>query len=171
MRFNFRLILNLLSILAMINGAFMLLCLPFSLYYREPVLPISIAAAITILSGALLWFITRKNMVSELKKKDGYLVVTLGWLFMSLFGTLPYLISGTIPGFTDAFFETISGFTTTGATIITDIEALPKGILFWRSLTQWIGGMGIIVLAVAILPILGPRLLWSEYSAWVYWNS
>ncbi len=155
MRFNFRLILNLLSVLVMINGAFMLLCLPFSLYYRESVTPLTISAGVAVAIGAITWFLTRKNLVTELKKKDGYLVVTLGWLSMSLVGTLPYLISGTIPDFTNAFFETISGFTTTGATILTDIEALPKGILFWRSLTQWIGGMGIIVLAVAILPILG----------------
>jgi len=155
MRFNFRLILNLLSVLVLINGGFMLLCLPFSIYYRESLLSISIAAAVTILVGGGIFLYTRRNLNTELKKKDGYLVVTLGWLTMSLCGTLPYLISGTIPNFTDAFFETISGFTTTGATILTDIEILPKGILFWRSLTQWIGGMGIIVLAVAILPILG----------------
>lgn len=155
MRFNFRLILNLLSVLILINGGFMLLCLPFTFYYRENALSISLAAAITILVGGAAFLITKRNLNTELKKKDGYLVVTMGWLAMSLFGTLPYLISGTIPTFTNAFFETISGFTTTGATILTDIEILPKGILFWRSLTQWIGGMGIIVLAVAILPILG----------------
>ncbi len=155
MRFNFRLILNLLSVLVLINGGFMLLCLPFTLYYQESVIPITIAAAIALVVGGGIFFYTRRNLITELKKKDGYLVVTLGWLAMSLVGTLPYLISGTIPTFTNAFFETISGFTTTGATILVDIEALPKGILFWRSLTQWIGGMGIIVLAVAILPILG----------------
>ena len=90
-----------------------------------------------------------------LKKRDGYLVVTMGWLFMSLFGSLPYYLTGAIPDFSNAFFETVSGFTTTGASILNDIEAMPKSILYWRSLTQWIGGMGIIVLAVAILPILG----------------
>lgn len=155
MRFNFKLIANLLSILLMFNGGFMFLCVPFALYYRESLWPIAVAGGITILSGAILWAASRKNLVTELKKKDGYLVVTLGWLAMSLFGTLPYLTSGAIPNFTDAFFETISGFTTTGATILVNIEALPNNLLFWRSLTQWIGGMGIIVLAVAILPILG----------------
>ncbi|MEJ2006502.1 MAG: potassium transporter TrkG, partial [Cyclobacteriaceae bacterium] len=155
MRFNFKLILNLLGLLVLLNGIFMLLCLPFSLYFNENYLDILIAAGITVFSGGLIWFLTLRGLNTELKKKDGYLVVTLGWLTMSLFGTLPFLISGTIPDFTDAFFETISGFTTTGASILTDIEAAPKGILFWRSLTQWIGGMGIIVLAVAILPILG----------------
>ena len=82
-------------------------------------------------------------------------MVTFGWLFFSLFGSLPFLLSGAIPSFTDAFFETMSGFSTTGATILTDIEVLPMGILFWRSLTHWIGGMGIIVLSLAILPFLG----------------
>ena len=91
----------------------------------------------------------------EMNKREGYVVVTFGWIIMALSGTLPYLFTGTIPNFTNAFFETISGYTTTGSTILTDIEILPKGILFWRSLTHWIGGMGIIVLAIAILPLLG----------------
>ena len=81
------------------------------------------------------------------------MIVVLGWLFMTFFGSLPYLISGSIPTITNAFFETMSGFTTTGSTILNDIEALPKSILFWRSMTQWIGGMGIIVLTIAILPL------------------
>ena len=83
------------------------------------------------------------------------MIVTIGWISMSFIGTLPYIISGNIPSITDAFFETISGFSTTGASILDDIEATHKGILYWRSLTQWIGGMGIIVMTVAILPILG----------------
>src|SRR3990167_9558451 len=101
------------------------------------------------------WFLTRKNDNREIKKREGYLIVSLGWIVMSLFGTLPFIIYGSIPSFTDAFFETMSGFTTTGASILTDIEALPHGLLFWRSMTHWIGGMGIIVLSLAILPILG----------------
>ena len=100
------------------------------------------------------WF-TKKHKNSEIKKRDGYLIVVGGWLFMTLFGSLPYLISGSIPDLTNAFFETMSGFTTTGSTILDDIESLPKSILFWRSMTQWIGGMGIIVLTIAILPLLG----------------
>jgi trk system potassium uptake protein TrkH len=89
------------------------------------------------------------------KKREGYAIVTFSWICMTIFGTLPYLISGTIPNVVHALFETMSGFTTTGATILSDIESLPEGILMWRSLTHWIGGMGIIVLAVAILPFLG----------------
>lgn len=156
MRFNYKVILNVLGLLLLLNGAFMMLCVPFSFYFKEgDLIPLLKSGGITMLVGYTAFALTRRNRSKELKKKDGYLIVTLGWLTMSLFGTLPYTLSGSIPDFTDAFFETISGFTTTGATILTDIESVDKGILFWRSLTQWIGGMGIIVLAVAILPILG----------------
>jgi trk system potassium uptake protein TrkH len=99
-------------------------------------------------------FLTR-NHRKEIQKREGYIIVTFGWIFMSLAGAIPYLATGAIPTITNAFFETMSGYTTTGATILTDIEIMPKGILFWRSVTHWIGGMGIIVLAVAILPLLG----------------
>lgn len=133
----------------------MLLCIPFSLYYGEDWLTFIYSSGITLLVGLSCWVIGQKESNKELKKRDGYLVVTLGWLMMAFFGTLPYFFSGSIDFFTDAFFETMSGFTTTGASILTDIEGMPKGVLFWRSLTQWIGGMGIIVLTVAILPILG----------------
>ncbi|MFY0598084.1 MAG: TrkH family potassium uptake protein [Cyclobacteriaceae bacterium] len=156
MRFNYRIIINILGILLMMNGLFMYVCIPFSLYYKEgDLLAIFGAGSITLLVGSALFFATKRNQTKELKKRDGYLVVTLGWLIMSAFGSLPYMFSGAIPEFNNAFFETISGFSTTGATILTDIEGVHKGILFWRSLTQWIGGMGIIVLTVAILPILG----------------
>lgn len=156
MRFNYRVILNVLGLLLTLNGAFMLTCVPFSLYYKQGDLyPLLLSAVLTAGIGYATFLSTRRGRNKELKKKDGYLIVTMGWLTMSVFGTLPYILSGAIPEFTNAFFETISGYTTTGASILTDIESLDKGILFWRSLTQWIGGMGIIVLAVAILPILG----------------
>lgn len=154
-RFNIKLIASILGLLLVICGLGMLLALPFSIYYHEEWWNIALAAAITIFTGLPTWYFLNKTAPRELKKRDGYLVVTLGWVIMSVFGTLPYIISGAIPNFTDAFFETMSGFTTTGASILNNIEALPKGVLFWRSLSQWIGGMGIIVLAVAILPILG----------------
>lgn len=154
--FNYKVIGNILGILLLINGGFMLLCLPVSLYYWETDwVSIAISSGITISAGFGLRMLTRKNRSKDLKKKDGYLIVTSGWIVMSFFGALPYLISGAIPSLTDAFFETVSGYTTTGASILTDIESVSKGILFWRSLTQWIGGMGIIVLALAILPFLG----------------
>jgi len=155
MRFNYKLILSILGLLLTINGVAMLLALPFSLYFNEDWRPIVYSSAITIFAGLPVWLLFSKNTKRDLKRRDGYLVVTLGWIVMSFFGTLPFILSGVIPGFTDAFFETISGFTTTGASVLNDIEAAPRGILVWRSLTQWIGGMGIIVLAVAILPILG----------------
>lgn len=155
-KFNFKIVGSLLGILLVINGGFMLLCLPVSLIYREGgVVPLIISAVVSAVIGASLWWGTRSRTDNNLSKRDGYLIVTFGWLGMSLVGTLPYLISGAIPSFTNAFFETLSGFTTTGASILNDIESVPKGILFWRSLTQWMGGMGIIVLAVAILPLLG----------------
>ena len=154
-RFNFKLIFSILGLLLSINGVAMLLALPFSLYYGEDWRPIVYSAAITVFAGLPAWLFLSKSTHRELKRRDGYLVVSLGWVIMSFFGALPYIVSGVIPDLTNAFFETISGFTTTGATVLTDIEAVPKGILLWRSLTQWIGGMGIIVLAVAILPILG----------------
>ena len=117
-------------------------------------LDISLASIATMFIGVTSMYFTR-NHKKEVQRKEGYIIVTFGWIVMSLSGMLPYLISGTIPGVTNAFFETISGYTTTGATILEDIEVLPEGILLWRSLTHWIGGMGIIVLAIAILPILG----------------
>jgi len=145
-----------MGILLLLNGCFMLLCLPFSLHYQEgDWQAIAYSAGITLAAGLGLRLATKNRKKKDLKKRDGYIIVTFGWIVLSLFGTLPFILSGSIPNFTDAFFETISGFTTTGATILTDIEVVPKGILFWRSLTQWIGGMGIIVLAVAILPLLG----------------
>ncbi|MCJ7685034.1 MAG: TrkH family potassium uptake protein [Desulfobacteraceae bacterium] len=110
---------------------------------------------ITSVTGLILLICTKNPEGRQLNHLDGVAIVTLGWVMASLFGTLPYILSGAIPDFTNAYFESISGFTTTGASILSDIEALPEGILFWRSLTQWLGGMGIIVLSIAILPYLG----------------
>lgn len=133
----------------------MLLSTIISLIYEDGVtLELLSSGLIVVLMGVALMFSTKKHK-KVLNKRDGYLVVAFGWIVMTLTGTLPYLISGSIPGFTNAFFETMSGYTTTGSTILNDIEAIPKGILFWRSMTHWIGGMGIIVLAIAILPLLG----------------
>ena len=117
-------------------------------------LDIALASITTMFIGVSSMYFTRKHK-KEVQRKEGYIIVTFGWIVMSLSGMLPYLFSGAIPSVTNAFFETISGYTTTGATILDDIEALPEGILLWRSLTHWIGGMGIIVLAIAILPLLG----------------
>jgi len=132
----------------------MLFPIPFSLYHGESDwTALLISSGITALIGLIGFKSTRFD--HDLRPKEGFAIVTFGWFFFSLFGCMPFIISGYIPSFTDAFFETMSGFTTTGASILTDIEALPHGLLFWRSLTHWIGGMGIIVLSLAILPFLG----------------
>ncbi|MEZ4826589.1 MAG: TrkH family potassium uptake protein [Bacteroidia bacterium] len=155
--FNFRVIVNVLGMLINISGLAMLFALPFSLYYKSgDFQAILFSGLSTMVVGAGIWFFTRKHKGQELKKRDGYLIVTLGWVVMSAIGAIPYVVSGAIPSYTDAFFETMSGFTTTGATILgTHIEDLPKGLHFWRAMTHWIGGMGIIVLTIAILPLLG----------------
>ena len=144
-----------MGILLLFNGLFMLFSAIISWYFKDGAFQgILYAGLITMLVGGLLQF-GSKGFKKQIRKREGYLVVTLGWIIMSLSGTLPYIMSGSIPSFTNAFFETISGYTTTGASILNDIESLPKSILFWRSTTHWIGGMGIIVLAIAILPLLG----------------
>lgn len=154
-RTNPPIVTYIMGLLLTFNGGFMLLATGVSLLYEEDVvLEVFTAALLTMVAGMLLMYFTRGHQ-REVNKRDGYLIVSLGWILMAVSGTLPYLLSGSIPSVTEAFFETMSGYTTTGATILTDIEVIPKGILFWRSLTHWIGGMGIIVLAVAILPILG----------------
>ena len=152
---NYKIILSFLGLTSMMNGFFMLLSEPFSWYYHEEAsYGILSAGVITILFGLVLWFFNR-NANKDIQKREGYLIVTLGWLMLTLTGTLPYLMTGTITSFPNAVFETISGYSTTGASILTDIESVSKGVLFWRSATHWIGGMGIIVLTVAILPMLG----------------
>lgn len=139
----------------MLNGIFMMLGIPFSLYYGDDdVLVLLLCGFGTSLIGGLLVLLT-KDHEKELRKREGYIVVSSGWIVMSIFGAIPFVIHGAIPSYTDAFFETISGFTTTGASILNNIEELPHGLLFWRSITQWLGGMGIIVLSIAVLPILG----------------
>jgi trk system potassium uptake protein TrkH len=133
----------------------MFIAVPFSLYHQEEAYSgILISGVITICVGLLLYFFNKPTN-TNIHKKEGYLIVTLGWLTLSLTGMLPYLFSGSIPSVTNAFFETLSGYSTTGSSILMDIESMPKGILFWRSATHWIGGMGIIVLTIAILPLLG----------------
>lgn len=133
----------------------MLLTIPVSLLYGDDDgMQILAAGLITLLAGGTSYFLTR-NAEKTISKRDGYIIVSFSWILFSAFGSLPFIITGAIPSFTDAFFETISGFTTTGASILNDIESLSHGILFWRSLTQWLGGMGIIVLSLAVLPLLG----------------
>tara|TARA_B110000971_G_scaffold5069_1_gene5071 strand:+ start:4 stop:1431 length:1428 start_codon:yes stop_codon:yes gene_type:complete len=115
---------------------------------------LTLSAFFVLFLGIFIMLLSR-NHTKQIQKREGYIIVSFGWVLMSLSGMLPYLFTGVIPDISSAFFETMSGYTTTGSTILNDIESVPKGILFWRSTTHWIGGMGIIVLAIAILPLLG----------------
>lgn len=135
----------------------MMLCIPFSYYYEdEMIFNWVYSVVLSFVLGLILWLATYKNRERrDIKKRDGFIIVTFSWIVMALSGAIPYILTGSIPSFTDAFFESMSGFTTTGATILDNIEELPESILFWRSLTQWIGGLGFIVLVVSILPFLG----------------
>lgn len=153
--FHFRAIFHILGLLMILNGIFMASILPVCWIQESGDFnDLLISAAISANLGALIWFLTRKTK-RELSKRDGYLVVTFGWIILGLTGAVPFLLSGAIPSIPSAIFETISGYTTTGASILNDIESLPAGLMLWRSMTQWIGGMGIIVLTIALLPLFG----------------
>jgi trk system potassium uptake protein len=151
---KWKLIINLVSRISLIVSAALLLSGGVGLLYSEKIWSFLFAS---LISGSLgiLFFLTTRNLQDDtVKRKEAFFMVTFSWLYISLVGCLPFIFSGTIPSFTDAFFESVSGFTTTGSSILTDIEALPKSILFWRSLTHWIGGIGIIVLFIIIMPSL-----------------
>lgn len=153
---NFKPVIKISGALLMLLGIAMFTGLIPALYYdSEDKWAMLYAGSLTIGLGLPMFFSIRSRQDGNIRKREGYLIVALGWMTMATASALPYLFSGTIPGWTDALFESVSGITTTGASVVTDIEALPPGILYWRSLTQWIGGMGIIVLTVAILPLLG----------------
>ncbi|MBK6283236.1 MAG: TrkH family potassium uptake protein [Draconibacterium sp.] len=136
--------------------------------FSEPVKPFIISGFVAFLFGLLMYIFKRpSHEIESLTKKDASIIVSFSWIFFSLIGALPYIISQSIPGFINAFFESVSGFTTTGASILTDIEILPKSILFWRSLTHWIGGIGIIVLVIVIMPSLNM----GSYNLFTYESS
>jgi trk/ktr system potassium uptake protein len=146
--------LRILGALLLFLAVALLVPIPFSIYFNDgAAVSFLIASAISLVTGTILFKLCRSNM--EFSVREGFAVVTFGWLFYALFGSIPFLLSGAIPSFLDAVFETMSGFTTTGSTILTVIEGLPESILLWRALTHWLGGMGIIVLSLAILPMLG----------------
>ncbi|NLM38386.1 MAG: TrkH family potassium uptake protein, partial [Firmicutes bacterium] len=151
---NYGIIVKVLGNIIILEGASMILPLLVSIIYRQED---SAAFAICIvLTGVLGFAMSRFPKRSEtIKIKEGLVIVTLGWILISVFGSMPFIFSGAVDSFIDALFETVSGFTTTGATIIDDVELLPKGLLFWRSFTHWIGGMGILVFTVAFLPVMG----------------
>ncbi|VAX22578.1 Trk potassium uptake system protein TrkH [hydrothermal vent metagenome] len=152
---NYKVIFNIVGFLLILDGIAMMLGIPFSIYYGDDdILVLLFSGVGTSLIGFVLYYLTQSSN-KDIRKREGYIVVSLGWLVMTIFGAIPFVIYGAIPSYTDAFFETMSGFTTTGASILNNIESIPHGLLFWRSLTQWLGGMGFIVLSLAILPILG----------------
>jgi trk system potassium uptake protein TrkH len=151
---HFKEIAKILGVLLVLIALLMLPGAAISISYEETPWPILTSAVITLIIGLML-FLSFSKEDRNIRKREGYLIVALSWVFMAGFGMLPFFFSEEVVTFEDALFETVSGFTTTGATILTDIEALPKGLLFWRSMTHWIGGLGIIVLTVAIFPLLG----------------
>jgi trk system potassium uptake protein TrkH len=162
---NFASIANVLGKLLIVTGSTMAFPLICSLYYKENDLyAIFVSAIITILLGLPIWWIFRKS--HELDIKDGFFIAVFGWVLISAVSGLPFMIHGSIPSFSDAFFEMMSGYTTSGATILTDIEVVPHGLLFWRSQTHLLGGMGFLTLTVIFLPqgMGGLRLFRAESS-------
>lgn len=156
MNLSLRAVCRIIGLALLVVGLSMIPSLVVAGIYKETSALSAFAATIAfaVLAGmALLWFGQRSTAM--LKVRDGFLIVSLCWIVSALLGAVPFLVSGSIPDFFDAFFESCSGFSTTGASILTDVEALPKSMAFWRSFTHWIGGMGILVFAIALMPSLG----------------
>lgn len=153
---NIRFIVKMLGLMLMLETLFMLSAVVVAFLYKgNDLYPLALSSGIMFGSGAILYLAGFRANESTAGRREGMLTVTLTWILFSFFGMLPYYIGGYIPKIVDAYFETMSGFTTTGSTILTDIEALPHGILFWRCLTQWEGGIGMIVFTIALLPLFG----------------
>ena len=153
---NKRLMFHLIGNVVRMAGALMVLPLIVSVIYGgSDAIPILSAMIITVAAGTALSLIRPKR--DTLRAREGFAVVAFSWILVSFFGGLPFYFSGYVPSLIDCFFETVSGFTTTGATILTDVEALPRGLLFWRSFTHWAGGMGVLVLSLALIPKMGAR--------------
>jgi trk system potassium uptake protein len=160
-------ILRILSTILFMETISFLFCLPVAQIYNEPFYPFLWSALITITISVVFFVISRNSVSTKINIREGFLAVSLSWLFFSAFGSLPFIFSDTLPSFVDAIFESTSGFTTTGSSVIDDVENLPYSINFWRALTNWIGGLGIILLVIIILPTLkisGYQLLTLESS-------
>ena len=152
---NYKIIIFLMGVLLIFNGGLMLFSSLISFLYNDGVtFEITLASFLVLFLGSIFLFLGKKHE-KKIQKRDGFLIVTIGWVLMTITGMFPFILTDSIIDISSTFFETMSGYTATGATILSDIESLPAGILFWRSMTHWIGGMGIIVLAIAILPLLG----------------
>lgn len=152
---NSKMICKIMGALFLIEAGFLVLCALLAIYYKEDDLTAFLTSAIITAGAGIVSFLIGKDAERKMSRRDGYVIVSLAWIFFSLFGMLPFYLSGYVPNITNAFFETMSGFTTTGASILNDIESLPHGLLFWRSMTQWIGGLGIVFFTIAVLPIFG----------------
>jgi len=154
-KFNYRLISYIIGLLLLFNSAAILITSFVSFLLKDGFFNNIIYASLCCLVIGLIIMFFSRNPTKVINRRDGYLIVVFGWLTMVFSGTLPYVFTDTINNIPDLIFETMSGYTTTGSSIIGDIESLPQSIIFWRSMTHWLGGMGIIVLAIAILPLLG----------------
>ena len=154
-QFNTRLVVKTMGALLVIESVFMAIAMAVSYFYGDPDDGAFLISTILTLVAGWIGIAIGTGASSQVGEREGYVIVALVWVVFSAFGMLPYWLSGQIPSFTDSWFETMSGFSTTGATILDDIEVLSHGALFWRSMTQWLGGLGIIVLSVALLPMFG----------------
>lgn len=157
-RFNYRFVLSSVGIVLLIEAVFMLFSAFVGEYFNEAAIKsIYISSIITSLTGAVFMFLgrKRKKQTGNITKREVYITVTMVWLMLALYGTFPYLLSGAIPSFSNAFFESMCGFTTTGSSTLFNIEAFPKSLHFWRSFTQWIGGIGIIIFVLSFMPVFG----------------
>ena len=169
--FNTRMVFRTMGALLLIESVFMALALGVSLWYGEADSGVFLLSTIITLLAGIMGLLIGRGAESRMGEREGYVIVAMVWVVFSAFGLLPYYLSGQAPTLTDAWFESMSGFTTTGATIIPNLDIITHGLLFWRSLTQWIGGMGIIVLSIAILPIFGlngMQLYAAEVSGLTY---
>ena len=154
---NYRIVCNVLGKVLLAEALLLLLPLVTALVYRESALPfVNTILPLLLAGGGLSLVKIRRN---ELFAREGFVIVGLSWILMSAFGALPFVFSGDIPHYVDAFFETVSGFTTTGASILTDIEAMGRGCMFWRLFTHWVGGMGVLVFIAAVLPVSGDHYM------------
>ena len=153
--FHPKIISRILGLLLFIEAAFLLTSLAVAFYYHETIIDTYLyTLAAMVGTGAVLAYIGR-GKERNISRKDGYIVVTFCWILFSLFGAIPYYLSGSLPSVTDAFFETMSGFSTTGASVVSNVEALPHSLLFWRAMTHWVGGLGIVFFTVAVFPVFG----------------
>lgn len=153
--FHPKVILRIIGLLMQLEALFLSGCIALSLHYDDDMLPSYLYTIAVLVGGGLLLTYLGRSKERNISRKDGYIVVTLCWVVFSIFGAMPYYISGYLPSITDAFFETMAGFTTTGASVVGNLDALPRSLVFWRIMTQWVGGLGIVFFTVAVLPIFG----------------